>query len=159
MRIIKRCCKCQEEKGLSEYTIDKSRKDGVDKYCRNCKHIIGKAYYKIHYKEINLYSRGWRLENLERDIKNKKKHRLKNRKKVLAYQREYYQKNKEKAAVYQREYQKKNRTKINERQRKYEKEHPKKTKKYYQDNKEKLKEYGRDYYYANRDKILAQRKE
>ena len=43
---MKRCCKCKIEKQLSDFTINKCRKDGLQSMCAECSRIRSKNYYQ-----------------------------------------------------------------------------------------------------------------
>ena len=60
----KQCKTCKETKLLSEFHKDKSRKDGIQVYCKECVHKHHKKYYQsAHGKEI---TRRWQEENKEK---------------------------------------------------------------------------------------------
>ncbi len=66
---MKTCCKCKVEKQISEFQKNKTKKDGLQTYCKICKSEIFKEYSRNN-KEIVLGAqRRWRSENKER-IKN-----------------------------------------------------------------------------------------
>lgn len=50
---MKQCKKCLETKDLLEFTKNKSTKDGLCCYCKNCKSHIDSQYYKKNSKDIN----------------------------------------------------------------------------------------------------------
>lgn len=65
------CSKCQEEKKLSNFTKDKTTKDGLNFYCKECKAEISKAYISSgKYKKIT------RKNNLKGQCTSCKKERL-----------------------------------------------------------------------------------
>lgn len=37
---MKRCCTCREYKALAQYTKDKHTKDGLNRRCRGCQHLV-----------------------------------------------------------------------------------------------------------------------
>jgi hypothetical protein len=43
---MKRCCTCHEDKDLSEYNKNKTRKDGLNTICRECSKARSKQYYR-----------------------------------------------------------------------------------------------------------------
>jgi 5-methylcytosine-specific restriction endonuclease McrA len=71
---MKLCKKCNETKELSCFSKDKTRKDGLQPYCKEC------------------------------TSKYKKKHRTENAKKISEYQKEYREKNKQSLSKYHKEY-------------------------------------------------------
>lgn len=49
------CCNCKEEKELTEFNKNKSRKDGHNTICRLCSNARSKRYYeenKEHHREV-----------------------------------------------------------------------------------------------------------
>lgn len=53
---MKQCKRCLNSKSLSEFTNDRSAKDGRDKHCRNCKRIIQKIIktrYETNYDLVD----------------------------------------------------------------------------------------------------------
>ena len=49
-RKLKMCSKCKDEKHIDEFPLNKSRKDGHSKYCKECK-LIMDARYRPRYKK------------------------------------------------------------------------------------------------------------
>lgn len=47
---MKICNKCKQEKPLSEFNKNKSYKDGLDCYCKECRKSYGKGYRKFKFK-------------------------------------------------------------------------------------------------------------
>ena len=45
---LKKCSKCKKNKSLSDFTKDKSRKDGLCNTCKLCRNIRQKKYYEIN---------------------------------------------------------------------------------------------------------------
>ena len=83
----KRCSRCKEEKPLSCFGKDKSRKDGLRGYCKSCKRVYNAEYSERHkeymktYREKyvvpqstkerqKIYSRNYRREHPENMRKN-----------------------------------------------------------------------------------------
>jgi len=131
---MKTCTKCKLEKDKSEFSKDKSRKDGFRSYCKQC---------AKEYRENN---------------KNKmKEYRENNKDKTKEYQKEYYENNKDKIAEYQKEWYENNKDKRKEYGKEwYENNKDKRKeygKEYYENNKDKRKEYGKEYYENKKSEI------
>ena len=45
---MKVCGKCREAKPLDQFTVNRSRKDGLNGYCKSCHRDYTKAHYKAH---------------------------------------------------------------------------------------------------------------
>jgi hypothetical protein len=100
---MKKCSKCKEEREFSEFSKDKTTKDGYHHQCKSCR------------KEL-------RLNNKEKQKKYYKEYYENNKLK----KKEYFQKNKEKINEYDKKYRENNKEKINEKNNKY-KKHKKQT--------------------------------
>lgn len=86
---MKRCTKCGEVKPVSEFSRNKSNKDGLEWWCKSCR------------------------------AKNKRKYYEQNRSKVAEYKRKYYEQNADKVSDACHKYRERNLEKDAERKRKY----------------------------------------
>jgi hypothetical protein len=118
---VKRCIKCKEDKPITSFSNDKSRKDGLTNYCKICKSDLDKDWMKNN-PEINKISR--------------KKSYVKNRDKILNKVKNYNQNNKEK----RKEYNKINR----EKDKYYLKKYNELNKKYIQTNRKEYNKLNKD---------------
>lgn len=89
----KLCSRCRIEKPLSEYQKDKSRKLGVQKYCKECRYlqflnIKDTQHYKEKRKEYNANRKEYHVQ-----------YREANRERINALSREWSEKNKDKRAI------------------------------------------------------------
>lgn len=104
------CRKCKEEKELSEFSKDKSRKDGLYCYCKKCK-----SGYKTNKETLNL----WYQKNKESNKEKRKiyyqanrhylrevnrKYRDANRELILSQKKSYYKKNKDEISIRNAQY-------------------------------------------------------
>jgi hypothetical protein len=112
---MKVCAKCKEEKKLTEFSKDKTKKDGFQYKCKSCVN----QYHKANKEQIREKQKQW--------IENNKE-----------YYKEYYQANKER----KKEYDKKYRKEYYQANKEKAKEH---NKEYYQANKERIKEGYKEY--------------
>lgn len=103
---MKRCIKCKELKSLIEFGKDSSRKDGLNRYCKECRSAERKEWYQ-HNKERR---KEWYLAHIE----NIKKSREKNKERDKATRKKWYENKKQKVAEYNRAYYARNKAKINE---------------------------------------------
>jgi len=101
---MKRCTKCGEWKGFSEYHKDGKVSGGLRARCKACV-----AEYKMKYWEANK----------EKCAEYQRKYREANKEKCAEYQRKYREANKEKCAEYWRKYREENWERFLENQRKY----------------------------------------
>lgn len=103
---LKHCPKCDRDLPLNMFGKNKSKKDGLQNYCKECRH---KEY----------------VDTKEKYDEYRKEYRKKDKDKKAEYQKKYRQENKEKILETKRKYRKKNRKIIAEKKRKY---HQKRTK-------------------------------
>jgi len=90
--MTKICSKCKQTKELNQFNKDKTRKNGLRYWCKNC---VKEYHYKNYRENLEKYeekSRRYYQENKER---SQKKHQL-HKEKDNERSRKYYQKNKEK---------------------------------------------------------------
>ena len=118
----KTCSKCKIEKPLSEFSKNKSKKDGLQDRCKECC-----AFYEQQNKDkrreyFSLYHQ-------------------QNKDKIKEQQALYYQQNKDERKEYQTLYNKQNKEQIKEQKDLYREQNKHKIKEYYQQNKDKIKEY------------------
>ena len=73
MDTIKLCNRCKVEKPLSDFNLDRSRKDGLQNRCRDCKRKQDKEYTSAHREENSQRSKRWRGENVDRAKENIKR--------------------------------------------------------------------------------------
>ena len=123
--MVKVCSKCKVEKPFSEFSKDRTRKDGLEHRCNVCK----KAYYEANKEKIKAQKKTYRKANKEWIKEKGKTYRGANKEKIKAQRKAYYQFNKDKIKQ--------------------------KTKTYYEANKDKIKEREKAYRKANKERIKA----
>ena len=68
---MKTCSKCQKDKELSEFSKDKSVKDGYARNCKTCRRI--EYFIRKESDSFMEYRRNWYVDNKdENNIKSKK---------------------------------------------------------------------------------------
>ena len=95
-KTFKKCSKCQIEKETTEFGKDKSRKDFLNMYCKECVKIITKKYVEENKEKHRAAVRGWQRANPKKFIANIRKWQSKNKDKLSEYSRRYYLKKKQK---------------------------------------------------------------
>jgi hypothetical protein len=62
---MKTCSKCKETKSIFEFTKQKQSKDGLDYWCKACKHTSDKTYRATPQGKINKINKSirWRAKN------------------------------------------------------------------------------------------------
>lgn len=123
--MYKKCSTCKEEKLFSDFSKNKSRKDGYSYQCKTCV----KDYYLENKDQVA-------IDNAIRYVINKEQ--------VIERVIKYRRANKDKIAVLKARYREDNKDEIAEKQAKYR-----------LDNKERLASYQAEYRRVNKDKINA----
>lgn len=73
--IDKKCGRCGEIKPLSEFTKNKSRKDGLSVYCKSCIKEIYPGYKKKYYEQHPDTFKNHYHDNKERELQHNKNYR------------------------------------------------------------------------------------
>ena len=133
----KRCPKCERVLPLSDFNKCKSRKDGLDCWCKECKRAMNAQHYQSNKDAIAKKKADYYQSNKDAILKKIAEYRANNKDAILKKQAEYYSKNKEKKA----EYRANNKKKIAEYQAEWRAKHPTYDAEYYSKNKEKKAEY------------------
>lgn len=111
------CPKCGRELPLSDFYNDRSKKDGKESNCKECR----KEHRENNKEKIKKYQKKYQKEYYEKnkEIKSKyfKEYYEKNKEQI----KEYCEKNKERKKEYDREYNEKNRERRNEYLKEYNK--------------------------------------
>lgn len=127
----KTCSKCGVEKFLGEYYFQKSNKDSLSCWCKEC---------------CNEYNKQNKYKYKENKIEYSKKYYNMNKNKIKEYNIKYYKENKEYHNKYKKKYAEENKEAIKVR-----------IKKYYEENKLIRKEKSKQYYYKNKEKLKERR--
>lgn len=73
------CNRCKTAKRHSEFSKDKSTKDGLKFYCKECDRISHREYYQKNKERINSRSKEWDKNNPEKRKKIEKRYRDNNK--------------------------------------------------------------------------------
>ena len=84
----KQCCKCKIYKPFECFGKDKSRRDGLQSQCKDCR----KEYSKKWRKENPEYNKEWDEKNPKKNREYSKKWREKNPEKSKEYSKKHYKK-------------------------------------------------------------------
>jgi hypothetical protein len=147
-RFMKRCSRCGVEKDEREFSKNKSTKDGMAYYCKNCM----KQYYQNDKECIKERTKEWAKNNKEKIRIRRREYREKNHEYIIEKGHEYYRKNKDILLLKAKIYHKRNKNIINEQNRIY-------SAKYYQENQETLRNKYKNYRKKNKEKLNIRRKE
>jgi hypothetical protein len=95
---MKKCTKCKETKQLNNFNKDKSRKDGLSCWCKECMHINIRNNYILNKEKKNKYSKEynkkWTNENKDHIQEYGKLYRQQNKEKIKEREKIYKEKNK-----------------------------------------------------------------
>jgi hypothetical protein len=133
---MKKCTRCGEVKDESEFSKNKSSKDGLEPACKVCR----KARYQQNKDEMLAYQKAYYQQNKDKVSAYHAQHYEQNKDKAKAY----YQQNKEKLLAQGAKWRAENKDKIASR---------KKT--HYQQNKDKIRAYQAQYTEENKPRLLA----
>jgi hypothetical protein len=92
---MKICLKCNIEKDLSDFTNNKTKKDGKCVYCRSCYAAINKEWRKNNPEKDKKIHDKWEKSNIEAVRKNRLRSYYRHKEKMNKYSREYKKRNKE----------------------------------------------------------------
>ena len=126
---MKTCRKCRQEKDISEFNKDKSKKNGYKNICKNCTKLVSIQYY---------------LNNKEKLDNNNKLYYSNNKEKINKIHNSYYSNNKTNILKQNKTYNIINKLKISE---------------YRIKNRHKFLEANKKYYHNNKKIILKKEKE
>jgi len=142
--MVKTCTKCGVEKGLEEFAVKRTGKDGRASECNGCGRERCRAYYERNAEKRKEAVHAYYKANAEQ---------------VKERQRAYYKANAERVNERDRAYRRANREEINERRLAWRKANPEKVSElnraYRRANPEKVSERLRAWQKANPDKVRA----
>lgn len=84
MTDTKRCTKCGETKPVDEFYRNRSHRDGLNSYCKECR----RAYYEAHREEKLAYQRAYYETHREERLAMDRAYYEAHREEKLAYKRE-----------------------------------------------------------------------
>lgn len=93
---MKFCTKCRLEKPFTEFSKNKSIKDGHRSACKLCDKAKDASRYLENSEKIKAYSRQYREANREKVKESEEIRRIKNKERIKESQRAYRERNKEK---------------------------------------------------------------
>lgn len=99
------CTKCKEEKPLSRFHKDKTKKKGCCSWCKTCVRIKAKKNWALRdIEKVKARKKQYVKDNREKLNAYNVKYRIQNNKKVRAQEREYYAQNAERLKLKNRQY-------------------------------------------------------
>lgn len=104
MNNTKQCSKCKEVKPVTEFSKDKSNKDGLHSYCKSCVSQYQKEWYKNNKETVHQNWKKWiaRGDNKEKKAKYDKEYHKTHKEKVSAKAKQWRETNKEKIYQYKK---------------------------------------------------------
>jgi hypothetical protein len=156
---MKTCTKCGVIKDESEFSKDKSKKGGLQSWCKECQ----RQYNLDHKEEIKECQKQYYEENKEEISGRHKQYNLDHEEEIAIYEKQYYEENKEEIREYKKEYYQENREKILEQKKLYYLENIEEIsiqhKQHYQKNREKILIHQKQYYQDNKEEIADYKKQ
>ena len=150
---MKICLKCKIEKDSNFFCKDRNKKDGLNKYCKDC----NKVYVENNKDKISIYGKNYRKKYSEKAKEYYQDYYDKNKNSILENNKKYYENNKESINLKSKKYREKNREKIKNKKKEYQHNNKEKIKEYRNSIKERLKEYNKKYYGNNREILNIKR--
>lgn len=92
----KRCSRCATVKPLSDFHKDKSKSDGLNSNCKDCRRVVGSCWYKANTEKVNEKNRRWNEANKEKVAQAASRWVAQNPEKARANAREWQARNPEK---------------------------------------------------------------
>lgn len=88
------CKKCGRELPLSDFSKDKSKKDGLNTCCKECRKKYSKQWYAENREKkaeyMKQYNKQYYAENREAILEYKKQYQAENKETILEYKKQYY---------------------------------------------------------------------
>lgn len=113
--MVKRCHKCNTEKDIGEFHLQKNSKDGRHLWCKECVYQHNKEYYTKNREKVIDGSRKWQRENKDKvNAKNKRWREL-----HPEYKNPWGENNQDYYTAYFKQYNQQPNIKINHRMRVY----------------------------------------
>ena len=84
------CCTCHKVKVVSEFSKNKSKKDGVNTVCKDCDNKRSKEYHKQNKDKIAEYHKEYYNQNKDKIAEYKKEYHNQNKDKIAEYKKEHY---------------------------------------------------------------------
>ena len=85
----KRCSRCDEIKPTSLFSKNRSAKDGLGYYCKNCSKIISRQWYLKNIKKVKASCLKWSHKNSKKCAERSAKWKKNNPEKVKEISRKY----------------------------------------------------------------------
>jgi hypothetical protein len=99
---MKKCSKCKEIKHTDQFNRNKSRKDGLQCYCRDCEKECGKKWRKGNTEYIKQSNKQWKEDNSDHVKEYNKKYNKDNTEQKQAKDREWKDNNRDHLAQYRK---------------------------------------------------------
>lgn len=111
---LKYCPKCKLEVVVSGFSRNKSKKDGLNSHCNDCR----KRYREENKDRIAKSNKKYRSKNFEKISNAKKNYYRKNKEDIASTMKSYYEANRDEILKYAANYRANNKEKLNEYSRK-----------------------------------------
>lgn len=104
---LKSCSKCKQSKPLSAFYKDRTRTDGYEYVCKDCRtpgnSARSRAYQLAHPEKARAHAQRYRLQHLEEVRQKVNRYHSQHRERLRAYWRKWHQEHREYKSAYRRE--------------------------------------------------------
>lgn len=100
--MTKKCTRCSQEKRISEFSRDKSTKDGLNYYCRKCSSAIGLAWQAKNSEKVRAAHAAWYIVHRNEILAKRATYRANNREQIRIYSAAYQAAHRTAEAAYDR---------------------------------------------------------
>ena len=139
------CSKCHEIKIANCFSKNKSKKDGVQSQCKQCRSEIERQYHKNNKEKISEKRHQYYENNREEILERTRQWNENNKEKRYYYIRQWYENNKEKICEKNRQYRENHKEEERERIRQYRENHieeeRERNRQWRENHKEEIREY------------------
>lgn len=155
----KKCCKCKAFLPVGNFTIDRSRGDGLSYTCKICAKATSRIWYDKNKDRVALTAKAWKERNPEKVRDSWKRYQRMNRCRVREATRRWAKDNREHINEYARAYTAARRPWMREKNRRWREANKDKVKalnkKWHLENEEYHREQSRLWYASNTRRALA----
>ena len=117
--MYKKCSKCKEEKLLSNFNKNKSKKDHFSTECKSCTKQYNSTYYDINKDKLLSRMQNYQEMNKDNIALRSQEYYLENRDKILIQAQEYYEANRDDCLIRMKEYARNNPSKVSAHKARY----------------------------------------
>lgn len=153
--LMKICSRCNTQKGLEHFYIQKKAKGGRQAYCKLCSKLLSKNFHQDHLQQRRAYSKSYQKAHPELKLENDRRYYIRHGERIRANKKT--PEAREKHAEWFRDWRRRNPDKVKEMKRRDRLNHPDKfrerQKRWERKNPDKVHAKTRRWVARNRDKV------